>query len=146
MQLVVFEVNSQKMALDIRNVQEVIKMARLTPTPAPVEWIKGLVDLRGDVVPVIDLRQILGLPEQIAEKSQRIILIDVSNYIFGMIVDRVDEVLTINSNELQTPPHGINATGAGFTQFITRFEGELLMCLNPKALIPIELEQEATHV
>ncbi len=104
-QFVVFELGSENYGVSIASVESIIKMQAITKIPHSNDFVAGVTNLRGKVLPVVDLRRRFGLPPQEADKNNRIIIISVNEMEVGMIVDGVSEVLTIQDESVvPTPP------------------------------------------
>ncbi|NMA91929.1 MAG: chemotaxis protein CheW, partial [Firmicutes bacterium] len=105
-QLVVFLLNQVEFACYIEHVREVLKKVKITPLPKMPQFVEGVVNLRGEVIPVIDLRKRFDLPV-IENEGNRIIMVDVASNMFGLIVDTVEEVLRLDASKIQPPPSGL---------------------------------------
>ena len=103
-----FKLGEEDYALQILKVQEIIEMQEITRVPRTPEYVKGVINLRGKVLPVIDLRLKFGLEEQEATRHTCIILVYVQSgdrtITMGLIIDEVSEVLDITSDQLEPPP------------------------------------------
>ena len=130
LQLVSFHVGDEEFAIDILGVQEIIRMVELTPVPNAPHFVEGVINLRGKVIPIIDLRARFGLPSVDRTKETRIIVVEIVNTVLGFIVDSVEEVLRLPESLIETSP----ATGRGgsgeFHKGIGRVNGRLLMLLD----------------
>jgi purine-binding chemotaxis protein CheW len=91
-QIVVFEIGSEDFGVEISSVESIIKMQPVTRLPHTPEFVEGVTNLRGKVLPVIDLRKRFGLPPKEADKNSRIIVVSLGETETGMIVDAVSEV------------------------------------------------------
>ena len=97
--------------IEILKVREIIGIMNITPVPQTPSHIKGVINLRGKVIPVIDLRSKFGFQEATHTKETCIIVVEVQNILTGVIVDTVSEVLDVNAEELEASPHfgnGVN--------------------------------------
>lgn len=102
-QLVVFELAGNCYALDIADVHEILRVSDITPLPRMPVYVEGIVNLRGKVVPVLNLRTRLGLNKAPIDQHTRIILVKSVDKLFGLIVDRVLEVNTYTEQEMEGP-------------------------------------------
>jgi len=102
-QIVVFRLAGEYYGADIAVVREVVPLQRVTPVPRTPEYVMGVINLRGRVIPVIDLRQRLGLPEAQMTKATRIAVGEVDGDQVGMIVDAVEEVARVSSDAVEPP-------------------------------------------
>lgn len=111
-QVVVFQLLDQVYGVDIALVHEIIRMEVITKIPRTPDFIEGIINLRGKIVPVIDLRKRFGLEKAEKTATSRIIVVEVNGNMIGMVVDAVLEVLRIPKNKIEPPPpmvHGIEA-------------------------------------
>lgn len=102
-QLVIFDLNNQKYAIPVLNTQEIIKMVDVTPVPRTDHFVEGVINLRGRIVPVINLNQRLGLPANEATRDTRIVVVEKDETSVGMIVDKVQEVGRYREEEVEEP-------------------------------------------
>lgn len=105
-QLVIFQLNDQEYALPIQETQEIIRMVNITRVPNTRPYVEGIINLRGSIVPVINLNRRLGLDVSEYGEATRIIVVEHARQKVGMIVDNVLEVGQYNHNELEPPAVG----------------------------------------
>ena len=134
-QLVSFHVGTEEFAIDILGVQEIIRMVELTPVPNAPHYVEGVINLRGKVIPILDLRARFGLPAGERTKETRIIVVDISDTILGFIVDSVQEVLRLPEDLIEPPPTTGRGGSAEFHKGIGRVEGRILILLDMNQLI-----------
>ncbi len=133
-QVVSFEIGTEEYAVDILEVQEIIRMVEITSVPKASHYVEGVINLRGKVIPIVDLRSRFGLSGAEGTKDTRIVVVDVSRIILGFIVDSVSEVLRIPSSLIESPPNG-NQGGAEFYKGVGRVDGRLLIFLDLDRLV-----------
>ena len=105
MQLVGFVISDEVFGVDILMVQEIIRGAVVTPIPNAPKFVEGVINLRGNIIPVIDLRKRLNLyTEQQSDDKNWVLLLDVCNRITGFVVDRVTQVIKIKQEHIEPPP------------------------------------------
>ena len=107
MQLVGFEINQEQFGVNILAVQEIIRSAPVTNVPNSPMFVEGVINLRGDIVPVIDLRKRLNLfqdEENVVELKNWILILNIGDRVIGFIVDSVTEVLKIEEESIEPPP------------------------------------------
>ncbi len=111
MQLVGFVIGKDRFALDILMVQEIMKTTTITNLPNSPDFIEGVINLRGSIIPVIDLSRRLNLPlqEESSMSKTRIIITNVNNQITGFMVDSVSKVLKIQESSIEPPPDIVTA-------------------------------------
>ena len=103
-QLVIFKLANEDYGLPIQKVQEINRMVPVTKLPQTPEFMEGIINLRGRVIPVVDLRKRFGLAAKPHEDDTRIMIIDIDGQTVGIIVDAVNEVLEIDAREIAPPP------------------------------------------
>jgi len=135
-QVVSFEIGPEEYAIDILEVQEIIRMVEITPVPKAPHYVEGVINLRGKVIPIVDLRTRFGLSTGESTKDTRIVVVDVSRIILGFIVDSVSEVLRIPSSLIESPPNGKQG-GAEFYKGVGRVDGRLLIFLDLDRLVGV---------
>ena len=104
MQLVGFEVGKEVFGVDILMVREIIRSAPITAVPNSPEFVEGVINLRGDIIPVIDLRKRLNLFRDDKQEKNWILILEVEGSVTGFVVDRVDEVMKIEENSIEPAP------------------------------------------
>lgn len=127
-QLVIFELANQLYALPIQETQEIIRMTDITRVPNTREYVAGIINLRGSVVPVINLNRRLGLREQEHNDSTRIIVVEYNGQKVGMIVDNVQEVGRYTEEEIEPP--AVAGDGVDFLSGVVKKGDELWLLLN----------------
>ncbi|MBN1793035.1 chemotaxis protein CheW [Candidatus Woesearchaeota archaeon] len=106
-QVVIFALGNEEFGVNISEVREIIRMERITTIPNTMEYIKGVINLRGGIIVVIDLAMKLGFPSKESDNNTRIIVINVENNTVGMIVDSATEVLRLANGQIAPPPPAI---------------------------------------
>jgi purine-binding chemotaxis protein CheW len=104
MQLVGFEVGKEVFGVDILMVREIIRSAPITAVPNSPEFVEGVINLRGDIIPVIDLRKRLNLYTDDVQDKNWILILEVEGSVTGFVVDRVDDVLKIDEKSIEAAP------------------------------------------
>ncbi|MFP4144313.1 MAG: chemotaxis protein CheW [Phycisphaeraceae bacterium] len=134
LQLVTFEVGEEEFAVDILAVQEIIRMMQLTRVPQSPPSVEGVINLRGQITPVIDLRQRFGLPGQEPNSDSRIIVVEVRGRVLGFIVDRVHEVLRISHQIVDPAPKLGDHLDSDYVRGVGKLEDRLLILLDLERL------------
>ena len=129
-QVVVFRLGTEDFGVSISSVESIIKMQSITKMPHAPGFVEGVTNLRGKVLPVIDLRRRFGLPPQEINKNNRIIIINVNRIEVGMIVDGVSEVLTIPEQAVEPTPAIALSVEAGFITGIAKIDQRLVILLD----------------
>jgi purine-binding chemotaxis protein CheW len=103
-QLVSFNLDNEEYGVDVLKVREIIRMPSITRVPNTPGYVEGVINLRGKVIPIINMRRRFALREQGYDKQTRIMVMDVEGELMGFIVDAVSEVIRISSSEIQPSP------------------------------------------
>ena len=103
-QLVSFSLDNEEYGVDVLKVREIIRMPSITRVPNTPHYVEGVINLRGKVIPIINMRRRFGLIEIEYDKQTRIMVMDVEGELMGFIVDAVSEVIRISSSEIQPSP------------------------------------------
>lgn len=99
-----FKLANETYALNAAKVNEVLRYTEITPVPGSAHFILGIINLRGNVVTVIDARRVFGMPDVEQTQSSRIIVVDIEEFVVGILVDRVAEVIDLNKNMIEIAP------------------------------------------
>jgi purine-binding chemotaxis protein CheW len=142
-QLVVFKLGREEYSVSILQVQEIKRITDITRVPHTPDYIKGVINLRGSVLPVIDLKKRLNLPQQVVTEDTRIIIVKVDELSVGMIVDAVSEVMTINQENIDSPDVVAGSVAASYLSGVGKLENRLLILLNLEEIIGIGQETKA---
>lgn len=138
-QIVSFRLANEEYGVDIMRVQEIILMGHITQVPQVPDYICGLINLRGHVLPIIDLRMRFGLSVTDPDEYTRIIVINVSDRTVGIVVDAVSEVLRIDKKQMEPPPKGVSGIGQDYIEGLVKFSDRLLILLNIENILDEEL-------
>ena len=138
LQLVSFNISEEEFGVDILRVQEINRMTDVTRVPNVPEYVVGVINLRGKVVPIIDLRLRLGLPKRGFEKDTRIIVVELDGKVLGFIVDNVNEVIRIDKNITEEPPTMVSGIDSDFITAIGKLEDRLLILLDLNKVISVD--------
>ena len=130
LQLVTFMVGSEEFAIPILSVQEINRMMEITRVPQSPPFIEGVINLRGKIIPVMDLRKRFGVEVSIELSDSRIIVVEVATRVIGFTVDRVNEVLRIESDIIVPPPSMVSGVDSEYVQGVGKLDDRLLILLN----------------
>ena len=111
-QLVSFELEGEEYGIDVLTVREIIRMPAITKMPNTPDYVDGIINLRGTVVPIISLRRRFGLPDRDQDRQSRILVMEVGDSLTGFVVDAVAEVIRISSAEIQPSPAIVQGNAA----------------------------------
>ena len=130
-QYVIFRVEQEEYCVEILKVQEIIRMVPITWLPRKPEYIIGVINLRGEIIPIIDLRLKFGLGKKDYSKFTRILIAQINEQLVGMIVDAVEEVLMLQSDQIEHEPEMISSSrSSDYIQGIAKIEERVIIILD----------------
>lgn len=141
-QLVVFELANEHYGVEISTVESIIKMQEITRIPHSPSFVEGITNLRGLVLPVIDLRKRFGLESQEISRDSRIMVVALGSMKVGMIVDAVSEVLRVPSELIEPPPSMTTSSRANFITGIAKLDNLLVILLDMSKVLTADEQIE----
>ena len=145
-QLVVFDLAHEAYGVDIMAVQSIIRMQAITKVPRTMHYVEGVINLRGTVIPVVDLRKRFGLVVTDETKDSRIVVVDINGQEVGMIVDAVTEVLRVSGDAIEPPSSVIAGADSAYLLGIAKLEDKLVILLDLDQVFTQGDEQEFSVV
>ena len=130
MQWVTFSLGDEKYGINVMQVQEVLRITEIAPVPGAPSYVLGIINLRGNVVTVIDTRNRFGLASREPDDSSRIVIIETEDHIIGIMVDSVAEVVEMRASEIETAPNVGNEESSKYIQGVTSRDNELLILVD----------------
>ncbi len=146
LQLVSFIIGNEEFGVDILFVQEINRMIQITKVPNSPDFVDGVINLRGRVIPVIDLRCKLGIAKKEHDKNTRIIVVEVNGNTVGFIVDAVNEVLRIPKSITEAPPALVSGVNSEFIKAVGKLEDRLLILLDLEKVISADQMETLSEV
>lgn len=137
-QWVSFRLENEIYGINVMQVQEVLRYSEIAPVPGAPHYVLGIINLRGNVVTVIDTRTRFGLPTAETTDHTRIVVIEVENQVVGILVDAVAEVVYLRQSEIETTPSVGNEENAKFIQGVCHKNDELLILVDLEKLMSNE--------
>jgi len=137
-QIVVFELGSEQYGVGIAAVESIIKLQAITKMPHAPQFVEGVTNLRGKVLPVVDLRRRFGMETREADKNSRIIVINVNGKEVGMVVDGVSEVLTVSGQSVEPAPAITTTIDSAFITGIAKLDKRLVILLDLDRVLSVE--------
>lgn len=134
-QLVTFRIGEEEFGVDILAVQEIIRLMQITMVPRAPEFIEGVINLRGKVIPVINMRTRFNKVQVQPDSSTRIVVMELDQKIVGFLVDGVSEVLRIPESTVEDPPPVVAGIGSEYIRGIGKLDNRLLILLNLEQLL-----------
>ena len=149
MQLVSFKLSDETYGIEITKIREIILVGEITQVPETPHFIRGLINLRSSVIPVIDLRARFSLPENGLNEESRIMVLNVGTRTIGIIVDSVSEVLRVSDDQISPAPPTVASLDHEYMTGLVRLEDRLLILLDVDKLFGEEqtnaMESAVTH-
>jgi len=130
LQLVSFNIGEEEFGVDILKVQEINRMLEVTRVPNAPEYVDGVINLRGKVIPIIDLRRRFGMDRKEHDKNTRIVVVELCGKVVGFVVDAVSEVLRIPKSVTEPPPPIVAGINASYITAVGKLEDRLLILLD----------------
>lgn len=139
-QMVTFNLGQEEFGVNILQVQEINRMVEITEVPQTEHYVEGIINLRGKVIPIINLRKKFDMPEKEYDHRTRIVVVDVGGETVGMVVDGVSEVLRVPVGSLEETPRlvagdGGNGSGAEYIRAVVKLESRILIYLNLESIV-----------
>lgn len=135
MQLVTFHLGTEEFGVNIHALQEIIRMMPITRVPKAPPFVEGVVNLRGQVIPIIDLRKRIGMTPAAHDKATRIIVVQLHKKTVGFIVDAVGEVKNIPSRVVEPPPPMVAGIESDYISGVGKLADQLLILLDLNMLL-----------
>lgn len=145
-QWVTFHLENEKYGIKVMQVQEVLRMTEIAPVPGAPHYVLGIINLRGNVVTVIDTRRRFGLPEIENDDETRIVIVEANNNVVGILVDSVAEVVDLKESEIETAPNVGNDESSKYIQGVSSRENELLILVDVNKLLSEEEWQDVASL
>lgn len=127
LQYVTFRLDNETYGINVMQIQEVLRYTEIAPVPGAPDYVLGIINLRGNVVTVIDTRRRFGLSDAEMTDSTRIVVLEVVNQVIGILVDSVAEVVYLKQSEIESAPNVGNDESAKFIQGVCNKNGELII-------------------
>ncbi len=146
-QLVTFRLGEEQFGVPIGAVQEVVRLPEVTPVPQAPEFVEGVINLRGRIVPVLDLGRRFRLPDRPRTRQTRVLIVEADGRLVGLIVDGVSSVVRLPGAAIEPPPAMITGIGVDYITGVGKLGDQLLVLLDlGKVLEPEDLRQAQAAV
>jgi len=146
LQLVSFKIGNEEFGVDILQVQEINRLVEVTRVPNAPDFVEGVMNLRGRIVPVVNLRKRLGLEKRENDKDTRVVVVEIEGKTIGFIVDSVSEVLRVSKSVVEPPPELISGIDSEYIIGIAKLENRLLILLDLKKVLNVEERETLKEV
>lgn len=137
LELMAFWVANEEYAIDITDVQEIIKVPQITPVPRVPPFVLGIISLRGVVVPLIDLRRVLGFESLAPGRETRAVVLGGGGAPLGLVVDRTTRVIRVANSDVEPPPANLERRSAELIEGITRHGDRIIILLEGRAILDL---------
>lgn len=142
LQLVSFKLQDEEFGVDILSVQEIIRMQPITAVPNAPVFVEGVINLRGRVIPIIDLRKRFGLKHKGHDKATRIVVVMIEQITVGLVVDEVSEVLRLSADTVEPPPPIVAGIESDYIKGVGKLEDRLLILLDINKILSKEEKKD----
>ena len=146
LQWVTYKLGDETYGINVMQVQEVLRHTDIAPVPGAPDYVLGIINLRGNVVTVIDTRSRFGLPSSDITDNTRIVIIESDEQVVGILVDSVAEVVYLRSSEIDSAPNVGTEESAKFIQGVSNRDGQLLILVDLNKLLNDEEWTEITNI
>jgi len=137
---VAFRIDTEEFAVDIGSIQEINRAVEVTRIPNSPPHVQGVMNLRGKIIPVVDLRRLLGFHTRTADKQSRIIVIEIDEVLAGFLVDSVSEVVQLPEGSIEPAPTLAGAAQSHYVYGVCKVDDRLLILLNLQKMFLIHEE------
>jgi len=140
--VIVFRLDTEEYGVEVQQVKSIERMEYITRVPNTPAFVKGVINLRGVIIPILDLRNRLGIEDKTYDESTRIIIVNVEEMEVGLIVDAANDVIDIPVNAIEPPPKVVGGVEAEYIRGVAKLANRLLILLNlDKVLNTEEMKQ-----
>lgn len=137
-QFISFSVGEEEYGLELLRVKEVIRVREITWLPRAPSFVKGIINLRGDVIPIIDLRDKFGLETREQTTQTRVIVVEVEGRLMGMVVDSASQVVRIPGDQIDPPPPVLGGFSRQYITGVGKTDDKLVILLNVDAILTVD--------
>lgn len=145
-QLVIFELGAENFGIDIASVEGINKMLEITKIPKAPDYMLGITNLRGSVLPVIDLQKRFSMAVQEQTSETRIVVANMDGVKIGMVVSAVSEVLTIDDKVVEPPPPMVSNVNSEFIVGVAKIDKRLVILLDLAKVLSAEEKQQVSNI
>jgi len=142
-QWVTYHLGDEHYGIAVMQVQEVLRVTEITPVPGAPDFVLGIINLRGNVVTVLDTRNRFGMSSKEVDDASRIIIIEAGEQVVGLLVDSVAEVVYLRASEIESAPNVGNEDSSRYIQGVHSSDGNLLIMIDVNKLLTEDEWQDA---
>ena len=144
-QIVTFRIGEEYFGMPVGDVREIIRNTELFDVPGSGPDVRGVINLRGDVIPIIDLRKKFGLPEEMYADNTRVIVVEVEGKLMGIVVDSVSHVIRIDESQIDKPPL-LSGMSREYIMGVVKLDKRLIVLLNIDRILTTEEKIEIEKI
>jgi purine-binding chemotaxis protein CheW len=137
--LATFFLAGEEYGVDVRQVQEIRRVTEITSVPRAPEFIRGVINLRGRILPVLDLRRRLALGEVATDRAARIVVVRIKERLLGLLVDGASQVLKVKVSQIEPPPEEVLQQGGDYIRGVAKLDDRLIILVDLERLLAHEL-------
>jgi purine-binding chemotaxis protein CheW len=139
--LATFVLDKEEYGVDVRQVQEIRRMGEITAVPRAPEFVRGVINLRGRILPVLDLKRKLNLGEVAAKKAARIVVVRTQGRMLGLLVDGASQVLKVPVSRVEPPPEEVVERGGDYIRAVAKLDDRLIILIDLERILAQELRE-----
>ena len=137
--LATFVLDREEYGVNVRQVQEIRRVSEITAVPRAPEFVRGVINLRGRILPVLDLKRKLGLGEVTIDRATRIVVVHVQDRVLGLLVDGASQVLKVPVSRIEPPPDEVVERGGDYIRGVAKLEDRLIILIDLGKVLVYEL-------
>jgi len=137
--LATFFLAGEEYGVEVRQVQEIRRVTEITSVPRAPEFIRGVINLRGRILPVLDLRRRLALGEVAMDRVARIVVVRIKERLLGLLVDGASQVLKVKVSQIEPPPEEVLQQGGDYIRGVAKLDDRLIILVDLERLLALEL-------
>jgi purine-binding chemotaxis protein CheW len=141
--LATFFLGKEEYGVDVRLVQEIIRVSEITQVPRAPDFIKGVINLRGRIIPVVDLKRKLELGEVEVARASRIVVVKIKERLIGLLVDGASQVLKVPVSTIEAAPDEVTEIDAAAIRGVAKLDGRLIILMDLTKTLSLELKEQA---
>lgn len=145
-QFVIFNINGENFGVGITQVKEIIKPMEIYKVPNTPKYIEGLINLRGKVHTVFNLRKKFNLPSIEFDENTKIIIVGVNSMMIGFIVDEVDEIVRVDDEDIETTPQAITSDNSKYVTGVAKINEKIILILDLSKALSLKEEEEIQNI
>ena len=145
-QIVGFRLANEEYGLDIMRVQEIILIGAITQIPQVPDYVRGLINLRGHIIPIVDLRRRFSLPDTDQTEEQRIIVVNVRDKMIGILVDSVNQVTRVTADQIEPPTNSVSGLNHEYLIGLVKMENQLIILLDVDRILTLDETQTLANI